>query len=86
MNKQRSGRLQPVRVPAPTAGPAVPVTAPRAEASRVQVSASTLEGEGSITVRRISNGYVVRETSYSGDRLHERETFTPTRPAIEVKK
>lgn len=35
-----------------------------------------------VQVRKISNGYLVTQSSYKGDTFQERETFTKTKPKI----
>lgn len=41
--------------------------------------------ETTTSVRKISNGYVVRQSTYGNGKYQEKETFTKTKPSIDIK-
>lgn len=60
--------------------------APRAQASQVNTVKVTAGGEGSLSVRKIDNGYITRTSRWANGRYVESEVFSEAPPTIEVKK
>lgn len=40
--------------------------------------------DSSIQIRKISNGYIVRESSWDGKNFKEKETFTKAKPNLSI--
>ncbi len=54
----------------------------RTSATKVSVPMSS---DGSVSVRKIDNGFVTRSSEWKGGQYHEREVFSFNPPTIEVK-
>lgn len=85
-----SGRLGSVLVPHPPVSPVPATDTETAEENTVSVNVTSDRGDSTLSVREISNGYIVQEEHYdpSGDmggRFVKVETFTPNKPDIEIK-
>ncbi|PWJ81502.1 hypothetical protein C7441_11034 [Pseudaminobacter salicylatoxidans] len=65
-------------------------TASRPKASTKTVAVPTGRREESMSIRKISNGYIVRESWMEGNgpnaKFQERETFTKVKPSIVLPK
>lgn len=86
MNKTlANGRLQQVIVPGPnTKGTASTSRRSPDAGGGSEITVRGGQREGSISVRKISNGYIVREGHYDGNNFQEVETFTEDPPTIRV--
>lgn len=40
--------------------------------------------EHTISTRKIANGYVTRQSTYRDGKYQDRETFSPTKPKVEI--
>lgn len=75
----------------PAPKPAAKSPAHKAAATRAKKRAAPTEavpaasqGRRDLSVRKIANGYVVRESTSHRGKYVERETFTPTAPKISI--
>lgn len=58
--------------------------AKRKGAADVPRTVGGADGRKDLSVRKIENGYLVRQSEYRGGKYVERETFTPTAPKITI--
>jgi len=56
---------------------------PNAPTAKISVPTPT-GGEGSVSVRKISNGYIINQSSWNGDEYRSTETYSKEKPTIEV--
>lgn len=58
--------------------------APRKQSTAKRAPSPMSDDSENISIRRISNGWVLRESHVKNGKYIENETFTPTKPTVSI--